>query len=144
MKVCFYLVLIICSLSGCAVRNPGHAKQAYVRMDSLRQTQSDSFHIWQNREVLTRIKSHYQHLSFSPPDSAGRQHVQSITYATEEYRQKDSAGLSLAHSSGDDIRSYSLTAVKAEETVKEKRRQAVWIMAGLVIISFIYYFLGRK
>lgn len=144
MKVYFYFVLIIYGLSGCAVRNPGHSTQLYKRMDSLRQIQSDSFYMYQNREVLTRIKSHYQQLSFSPPDSVGRQHVQSITYTTEEYRQKDSAGFAYTHASDDDIHSYSLTAVKTEEIVKEKQRPAVWIMAGLVIISFIYYFLGRK
>lgn len=144
MNICFYIILIVCGLSGCAARNPGHSEQLYLCTDSLRQLQSDSLNMRQNREVLTRIKSQYRQLSFSPPDSAGRQHIQSITYATEERRQKDSTELVLIRSSDNDIRTYSLAAVKAEETVKEKRYPVVWVLAGLVIISFIYYFLGRK
>lgn len=89
--ICF--LLLIAGLSGCASRNPGSRRELRSFRDSISYTQLDTSCLHYNRGMQLRGWARLKEVSLSVPDSAGKQYVERIVYATEEWGMADSTEL---------------------------------------------------
>jgi len=136
MRVVIFLLVIVAGLSGCASRNPGSRKQYYTYADSVSHTQLDTSCLQFNRNTQLRISSRLKEYSFSPPDSAGRQFVERIVYAAEEWEMADSTDLlSVSANTVTGQRATSSVSVR-QEVIKHKTNRIVWwvLIPGLIIL----------
>lgn len=136
MRTAIFLLIIVAGLSGCASRNPGSREQYYTYADSVSHTQLDTSCLQFNRNTQLRISSRLKEYSFSPPDSAGRQFVERIVYAAEEWEMADSTDLlSVSANTVTGQRATSSVSVR-QEVKKSKTNRVVWwiLIPGLIIL----------
>lgn len=137
MRAAIFLLIIVAGLFGCASRNPGSREQYYTYADSVSHTQLDTSCLQFNRNTQLRISSRLKEYSFSPPDSAGRQFVERIVYAAEEWEMADSTNLlSVSANMVTGQRATSSVSVR-QEVIKHKTNRIVWwvLIPGLIILA---------
>lgn len=138
MRTAIFLLIIVAGLSGCASRNPGSREQYYTYVDSVSHTQLDTSCLQFNRNTQLRISSRLKEYSFSPPDSAGRQFVERIVYAAEEWEMADSTDLlSVSANTVTGQRATSSVSVR-QEVIKHKTNRIVWWILIPVLILLVY------
>lgn len=138
MRAAIFLLIIVAGLFGCASRNPGSREQYYTYADSVSHTQLDTSCLQFNRNTQLHIRSRLKEFSFSSPDSAGRQFVERIVYATEEWGVEDSAEMISAATSITERQEVSSSVFAGKEVVKQKSNNIVWLVIGLVLVSFLF------
>lgn len=138
MRAAIFLLIIVAGLFGCASRNPGSREQYYTYADSVSHTQLDTSCLQFNRNTQLRISSRLKEYSFSPPDSAGRQFVERIVYAAEEWEMADSTDLlSVSANTVTGQRATSSVSVR-QEVIKSKTNRVVWWILIPVLILLVY------
>lgn len=138
MRAAIFLLIIVAGLSGCASRNPGSREQYYTYADSVSHTQLDTSCLQFNRNTQLRISSRLKEYSFSPPDSAGRQFVERIVCAAEEWEMADSTDLlSVSANTVTGQRATSSVSVR-QEVIKSKTNRVVWWILIPVLILLVY------
>lgn len=136
MKVVIFLLVIVAGLSGCASRNPGSREQLYSSRDSISYTQLDTSCLHYNRETRLQGWSRLKEISFSLPDSIGRQHVERIVYATEEWGMADSADILSVSANVVNKQEVTSSVFVGREVIKSKPNRIVWwiLIPGLIIL----------
>ena len=131
--ICF--LLLIAGLSGCASRNPGSRRELRSFRDSISYTQLDTSCLHYNRGMQLRGWSHLKEVSLSVPDSTGKQYVERIVYATEEWGMADSTGLVSANTVNEQGVTSSVSV--EQEVTRRKTSRIVWWILILVLIILI-------
>lgn len=141
--VCF--LLLIAGLSGCASRNPGSREQLYSSRDSISYTQLDTSCLHYTRETRLQGRSRLKEISFSLPDSLGRQHVECIVYATEEWGIADSAVMLSVSANTVNKQGVTSSVSVSREVIKHKTNRIVWwvLIPGLIILACLVRKLRR-
>lgn len=85
MRIVFCLCLMMTGLSGCVTRNFGSKEQLYAHTDSMTYARLDTSCFHYNRQTQLRGWSRLKEVSFSSPDSLGKQYVERVVYATEKW-----------------------------------------------------------
>lgn len=138
MRVTISLLIIVAGLFGCALRNPKSREQYYKYTDSISHTQLDTSCLQFNRNTQLRINSRLKEFSFSPPDSAGRQYVERIVYATEEWGVEDSAKMISSAASVIERQEVYSSVLTGKEVVKQKSNNIAWLVIGLGLVSLLF------
>ena len=137
MRVVLYLFLVMAGLSGCVTRNSGSRELFSAYRDSMVYTRLDTSCLHYNRGTQLRGSSRLKEISFSSPDSSGKQHVERVVYAMEEWGVRDSA----------EVLSAGITAdTKAEDTIVkyEPRSDVKWILVLFLLLLPFVYWLWKK
>ena len=123
--ICF--LLLIAGLSGCASRNPGSRRELRSFRDSISYTQLDTSCLHYNRGMQLRGWARLKEVSLSVPDSAGKQYVERIVYATE-----------LVSVSANTVNEQGVTSSVSveQEVTRRKTSRIVWwiLIPGLIIL----------
>lgn len=81
MQVLFYMLCVICLLSGCGMRRTIQRTDNSRRSDSLEWTLSDSILLEKHSVAFDLLSAELLQIVYLPPDSSGRQGLQSINIA---------------------------------------------------------------
>lgn len=138
MREAIFIWMIVAGLSGCASRNPGSWEQYSRYADSVSHIQLDTSCLQYNRKTQLRIRSGLKEFTFFPPDSAGRQYVERIVYATEEWGVADSAVMEATASATTERQEIHSSLAIGKEVVKQKTNYMTQIVIGLVLVSFLF------
>ena len=138
MRVVLYLFLVMAGLSSCATRNSGSRELFSAYKDSMVYTRLDTSCLHYNRGTQLRGSSRLKDISFSSPDSSGKQHVERVVYATEEWGVRDSAEVLSAGITAD-TRSVMNMEMSVEDTIVkyEPKSDVKWILV-LFLLPFVY------
>lgn len=135
MQVIVYMFCVICMFFGCGTRRDMRRQENGFRSDSIRLDLSDSL-LLQSRSILNDSLSwELKQIVFLPPDSSGKQPLQSLTLAR---LQRISQSLDSLISTS--ITQQSYTDQKTEQTqIQETRhttnyRVILLIVAGLCLL----------
>ena len=138
MRVVFYLFLAMAGLSGCVTRNSGSRKLFSAYKDSMVYTRLDTSCLHYNRRIQLRGSSRLKEISFSSPDSSGKQYVERVAYTAEEWGVADSAEvLSTSTTVADNQEFHSINSFE-KEVIKTKTNSIVWLVLTSLLVSFIY------
>lgn len=143
MRTVLYLFLVITGLSGCVTRNSGSKEQSSAYKDSMTYTRLDTSCLHYNRRAWLRGSSRLKEISFSSPDSSGKQHVERVAYVTEEWSMTDSAEVLSTKKSATEKQDIN-TTVSVEKTITkhESKHTGKWMLV-LLLLPFVYW-LWRK
>ena len=133
--ICF--LLLIAGLSGCASRNPGSRRELRSFRDSISYTQLDTSCLHYNRGLQLRGWSRLKEVSLSVPDSTGKQYVERIVYATEEWGMADSTGLVSVSANTVNEQGVTSSVSVEQEVTRRKTSRIVWWILILVLIILI-------
>ncbi len=139
MRTVLYLFLAMAGLSGCVTRNSGSKEQFSAYKDSMTYTRLDTSCLHYNRQTRLRGTSRLKEISFSLPDSSGKQHVERVVYATEEWNVADSAEI-LSAGLATTKKQVMNTGVSTEKTITkhESRYTGKWMLV-LLLLPFVYW-----
>lgn len=139
MRTVLYLFLATAGLSGCVTRNSGSREQFSAYKDSVAYTRLDTSCLHYNRGIQLRGSFRLKEISFSSPDSSGKQHVERVVYAMEEWGVRDSAEVLSAGITAD-TKSVMNMGISAEDTIVkyEPRSDVKWILV-LFLLPFVYW-----
>ena len=142
MRVVLYLFLVVIGLSGCVTRNRSR-EQFYAYKDSMVYIQLDTSCLHYDRQTHLRGNSRLKEISFSSPDSSGKQHVERVAYVTEEWSMTDSAEVLFTKKSATEKQDINST-ISAEKvmTKHEPGRIVGWVLVLfllLLLLSFVYW-----
>ena len=138
MRAVLYLFLAVIGLSGCVTRNRSR-EQFYAYKDSMVYIQLDTSCLHYDRQKHLRGNSRLKEIYFSSPDSSGKQHVERVTYVTEEWSMTDSAEvLSTKKSATEKQDINSIISTEKVMTKHEPGHIAGWVLV-LFLLSFVYW-----
>lgn len=145
MQILFYMVCFFCLLSGCGMRKAVYRQENGFRNESVGCDRSDSL-LLQARLILhDSLSLELKQIVFLPPDSSGRQALQSLT-ATRLQRVSNSLDSLIITS--DTQQSYS-NRTEEKIQIQEVRRTGNYrylIFVAIVFCFFIggYQYMARK
>lgn len=135
MRVVLYLFLVMAGLSGCVTRNSGSRELFSAYKDSMVYTRLDTSCLHYNRGAQLRGSSRLKEISFSSPDSSGKQHVERVVYATEEWGVRDSAEVfSEGKATTDKLHINTVMSLKKAITKYEPGH-----VVGYIIVLFLFF-----
>lgn len=145
MRTVLYLFLAMAGLSGCVTRNSGSRELFSAYKDSMVYTRLDTSCLLYNRGTQLRGSSRLKEISFSSPDSSGKQHVERVVYAMEEWGVRDSAEVLSAGITAD-TKSVMNMEISAEDTIVkyEPRSDVKWILVLFLLLLPFVYWLWKK
>ena len=131
MQVLVYMVCVICLFTGCGLRNI-HRSESNIRYDSIRFDGADSL-LYQSRSILCDSQLwELKQTVYLPPDSSGRQALQSITVARLRQVRNQTDSLSAITTT-----QQSYSALTTENNQKQESRRSTNIsLPILVIVGF--------
>ena len=145
MQVLFYMLCVVCLFSGCGVRRSVRHSESNNRYDSVRFDGIDSL-LLQRRSVLCDSQLwELQQTVYLPPDSSGRQPLQSITVARLHQLRNQTDSLSATTTTQ---QSYSALTTENNQTQEIHRptnvRFLILIVAGLCLLIGGAVYVGKK
>nr|WP_293717123.1 D-Ala-D-Ala carboxypeptidase family metallohydrolase [uncultured Parabacteroides sp.] len=137
MQVLVYMVCVVCLFTGCGLKRDIHRLESNNRYDSIRFDGADSL-LYQSRSILCDSQLwELKQTVYLPPDSAGRQALQSITVA--RLRQVRNQTDSLSSTT---ITQQSYSALATENNQKEETRHSTNIRLPILIIAGLCLLIG--
>lgn len=137
MQVIVYMFCVICMFFGCGTRRDMHRQENGFKSDSIRLDLSDSL-LLQSRSILNDSLSwELKQIVFLPPDSSGKQPLQSLTLAR---LQRISQSLDSLISTS--ITQQSYTDQKTEQTQIQETRHTTNYRVILLIIAGLCLLVG--
>lgn len=138
MRPVLYVFLLITGLSGCVTRTHGSKEHLYAYKDSMTYIQLDTSCLHYNRHTRLQGRLRLKKISFSLPDSTGKQHVERVVCATEEWGVADSAEV-FAMGTVTTERQDTNTVLSAEKVItKQEPRHIVRYLVFLLLLCFVY------
>lgn len=137
MQVIVYMFCVICMFFGCGTRRDLRRQENGFKSDSIRLDLSDSL-LLQSRSILNDSLSwELKQIVFLPPDSSGKQPLQSLTIAR---LQRISQSLDSLISTS--ITQQSYTDQKTEQTQIQETRHTTNYRVILLIVAGLCLFIG--
>lgn len=141
MRTVLYLFLLLTGLSGCVTRTYGSKEHLYAYKDSMTYVQLDTSCLHYNRHTRLRGRLRLKEVSFSSPDSVGKQHVERVVCATEEWGVADSTEV-FAMRTVTTERQDTNTVLSAEKVItKQEPRRVVSYLVFLLLLGFFVVFI---
>ena len=81
MQVLVYMICVICLFPGCGLRRNIRQSEQYGYSDSVVFIRSDSLLLQQHSALHDSLSWELKQIIYLPPDTSGRQSLQSITFA---------------------------------------------------------------
>lgn len=140
--------LLICQiLSACTVSRQKRVDKKSVCSDSLSVAREDSIHYQRLLQVSDRMAVRLQHITFSPPDSLGKQYLQQLTVADVQRYQAESLQDTFSVQSA--FRTHRVSAVQTKEQAifQSKRtcfRTIFRLVLGMVVLGIILFCWRKK
>ncbi|MDR3141067.1 MAG: hypothetical protein LBU37_05010 [Tannerellaceae bacterium] len=146
VKLPLHLLLINLLLSvSCSVSRKATADRTFRQADSVAREMRDSLALSRRLQASFGQSAQVRHVMFSPPDSAGRQYVASVTLLSAV-----TGGAYAEQSSGERKQTANQTEMHAEQSVEHTGsgsragRFPYWMAAaGIGIIGSLYAILAR-
>lgn len=133
---------VLAGTAGCSVLKKGRSELQLKQ--EVRQLQTDSLLIGSHKKIREQSIHYFRQIHLSPPDSAGRQYIQTLTQAVS------AAGRTEARRDSLSLQSAIRTALHSENRQKEytaTNRTSFgwkWVMAGLLVLGVGYILKLRK
>lgn len=141
MQVLVYMACVICLLSGCGMRRNVRQSENYSHKDSVHWRYNDSL-LLQKRFILhDSLSWELKRIEYLPPDSSGRQYLQSVAVARLLHSDSRTDSISVCSSMQ---QSYATRMVEQVHTQKNSSaissRAIFWfaVSACLLMMGIIY------
>lgn len=137
MQVLVYMICIVCLFLSCGIKKDVHRQESSNRYESVRSDRTDSL-LFQSRSILNDSLSwELKQIVFLPPDSTGRQSLQSLSVAR---LQRISSGTDSLVTTSVVQRSYTGHAV--EQTQKQETRHKANHRLLILTAAGLCFFIG--
>lgn len=141
MQVLVYMVCVICLFSGCGIRRNVKQSENYSHEDSAYWVCNDSLLLQKHSILRDSLSWEVKRIEYLPPDSSGRQYLQSVSIARLLHSGNRTDSLTARSSSQ---QSYSTRMVEQVYTQKDRSvisRRAIFgftVSVCLLIMGIIY------
>lgn len=130
MQVLIYLLCVICLFSGCGIRRNTRQSENYSYDDTISIIHSDSLLLRKHSIQYDSLSWELKRIEYLPPDSSGRQPLQSITIARLLHTANQTDSLVTETSSLQSYSSHVVAQVYKEEECRTINLWRVILLAG--------------
>lgn len=131
-------ILLLAGMCSCSMPKAVTEKRQTYRIDSLVTEKKDSVVLHHLSRATLQSVVNLTHYRLSPPDSSGRQYVQTVTRGEISQTEKQSVLIQESKNSRESTRQLSRREAHEEVSLRPIRPVGKWVIYGLLLLGFIF------